>query len=411
MSFLPMLEAGAGDLDRTHKADAPQRGGCTAVRSDLTNSVPAKGMSMPEDPRQVWGPCPERWADRLAIVVLPEHFGLPDVDQIREQLLSVLNRGALVLIADLSATVSCDHAGSDALARVYQRAVSSGTELRLVVTSEIVRRVLGVSGVDRLVSLYPSLESALAASAVPVSARMGTAQAGRTGGPRAAGLPHGVTGERPDRSGADPDVGVEVALLDRDGVIVSVNPAWQAFAQANGGNPERTGPGVSYLDACAAAPGDPVAEEVAAAIRRALAGDLPGPLTIGVPCHSPRTARWFDMLISARQDDAGQHLGATVSLSLARSQSWASLAEAGSVSPAAIAASAAAGRWADLVRVMTHRLLGVGLLLQSAEGLAEGPLAHRLSQAVAEVDAIIRDTRTAAFESGTFPARTGGPNR
>ena len=193
--------------------------------------------------------------------------------------------------------------------------------------------------------------------------------------------------------------------------IVSVNPAWQAFAQANGGDPERTGPGVSYLDACASAPGDPVAEEVAAAIRRALAGHLPGPLTIGVPCHSPRTARWFDMLISARQDDAGQHLGATVSLSLARSESWASLAEAGSVSPAAIAASAAAGRCADLMRVMTHRLLGVGLLLQTAEGLAEGPLARRLSQAVAEVDAIIRDTRTAAFESGMFPARTGGPNR
>jgi anti-anti-sigma factor len=366
-------------------------------------------MTMPEDPRQVWGPCPERWADRLAIVVLPEHFGLPGVDQIREQLLSVLNRGAQVLIADLSATVSCDHAGSHALARVYQRAVSSGTELRLVVTSEIVRRVLSVSGVDRLVSHYPSLESALAASAVPVSARKaGTAQAGRAGGPHAGGLPHGVTGERPDRSAAGPDVGVEVALLDRDGVIVSVNPAWQAFAQANGGNPERTGPGVSYLDACASAPGDPVAEEVAAAIRRALAGDLPGPLTIGVPCHSPRTARWFDMLISARKDDAGQHLGATVSLSLARSASWASLAEAGSVSPAAIAAAARCG---DLMRVMTHRLLGVGLLLQTAEGLAEGPLARRLTQAVAEVDAIIRDTRTAAFESGMFPARTGGPNR
>src|SRR5271165_3792247 len=107
---------------------------------------------MTEDPRQDWGPCPERWENRLAIVVLPEHFGLPDVGQIREQLLSVLNRGATVLIADLSATVSCDHAGSEALARVYQRAVSSGTELRLVVTSEIVRRVLSISGVDRLVS-------------------------------------------------------------------------------------------------------------------------------------------------------------------------------------------------------------------------------------------------------------------
>ena len=102
--------------------------------------------------------------------------------------------------------------------------MSGGSELRLVVTSEVVRRVLSVSGVDRLVSHYPSLESALAASAVPVSARTaGTAQARRVAGPHAAGLPHGVTGERPERSGADPDVGVEVALLDRDGVIVRMS--------------------------------------------------------------------------------------------------------------------------------------------------------------------------------------------
>lgn len=198
---------------------------------------------MPGDSRQDWGPCPERWADRLAIVVLPEHFGLPDVDRIREQLLSVINRGALVLIADLTATISCDHAGSDALARGHQRAVSSGTELRLVVTSAIVRRVLSISGVDRLVSFYPSTEAALAASAVPVSAR----------------------------------------------------------------------------------------------------------------------------------------------------------------SAGAAAAGAAAVRYADLMRLMTHRLFGVGLLLEAAEGLAERPLAGRLSQAIAELDAIIRDTRTAAFESGVLP--------
>ena len=66
--------------------------------------------------------------------------------------------------------------------------------------------------------------------------------------------------------------------------------------------PARAGPGTSYLEACAAAGQDPVALEVAAAIRQALEGDLPGPLTIEVPCHSPDTARWFDMLISSRLD-------------------------------------------------------------------------------------------------------------
>ena len=54
------------------------------------------------------------------------------------------------------------------------------------------------------------------------------------------------SGQPPDQP--EPDVGVEVALLDRSGVIVSVNEAWQAFALANGGDPERVGRGVSYLE-------------------------------------------------------------------------------------------------------------------------------------------------------------------
>jgi PAS domain S-box-containing protein len=126
-----------------------------------------------------------------------------------------------------------------------------------------------------------------------------------------------MTGASPG-GGVRTDVGVEVALLDRDGVIAWVNQAWQAFAAANGGDPVRTGSGVSYLQACAAAGDDPVAQEVAGAIRAALTGDLPGPLTVEVPCHSPATERWFDVLISSRFDDQGRCRGATVTLSLAR---------------------------------------------------------------------------------------------
>ena len=95
--------------------------------------------------------------------------------QIREQLLSVINRGAAVLIADMTATVSCDYAGGEAVIRAYQRAVISGTDLRLVVTAQIVRRVLSYNGLDRLVSIYPSLE---AAQAVKTTCRRPTAATG-----------------------------------------------------------------------------------------------------------------------------------------------------------------------------------------------------------------------------------------
>jgi anti-anti-sigma factor len=109
--------------------------------------------------------CPVRWINRQAVMSLPEHIDRSNAGRVREQLLLVINRGAVALIADLAATLSCDYSGTDALARAYQRAVASRTELRIVVTADVVRRVLSLSGLDRLVSVYPTLDAALAAGA------------------------------------------------------------------------------------------------------------------------------------------------------------------------------------------------------------------------------------------------------
>jgi anti-anti-sigma factor len=250
---------------------------------------------------------PVRWTGRQALVALPEHIDTSNAGQIREQLLSVIDQGAETLIVDMTATISCDHAGGDAMARAYQRAVADHTELRLVVTSAVVLRMLGMTDIGRLVPVYPSVATALAVRSLAASAALTSPQGGRAAGASLGGP-------------VPSDVGVEVALLDRDGVITWVNAAWQDFAAANGGDPARTGTGVSYLQACAGAGNDPVVDEVAGAIRAALVGDLPGPVTVDVPCHSPATERWFDILISSRFDDEGRCAGATVTLSLARSQ-------------------------------------------------------------------------------------------
>jgi hypothetical protein len=65
--------------------------------------------------------------------------------------------------------------------RAYQRAEASGTQMRLVTASAVVRRVLSLSGVDRLVPVYPSLDAAVAARA-PVPARSVVARAGEGAG-------------------------------------------------------------------------------------------------------------------------------------------------------------------------------------------------------------------------------------
>ncbi|MDQ1635733.1 MAG: hypothetical protein QOJ32_2542, partial [Frankiaceae bacterium] len=67
-----------------------------------------------------------------------------------------------------------------------------------------------------------------------------------------------------------------VALLDREGELVSVNEAWRRFALENGGT-AAAGLGTNYLHICevAAAEGEPGAAEAAELVRRALDGIPP----------------------------------------------------------------------------------------------------------------------------------------
>jgi anti-anti-sigma regulatory factor len=84
---------------------------------------------------------PVRWVGRQAVVTLPEHIDVSNAGQILDELLSVINRGATTLIADMTATLSCDHAGADAVVRAYQRAISINASARMpltLATSELI---------------------------------------------------------------------------------------------------------------------------------------------------------------------------------------------------------------------------------------------------------------------------------
>ena len=84
------------------------------------------------------------------------------------------------------------------------------------------------------------------------------------------------------------------AVLDDNGTIVSVNHAWRMFAVDNGGRPETTGVGVSYLDLCrrAAAAGSADAAIVRDQIESVLNGQTVHQ-ELEYPCPSPVIGRWF----------------------------------------------------------------------------------------------------------------------
>ena len=104
------------------------------------------------------------WLGRVAVVSLPVEIDISNADQIREDLLSVVNRGATTLVVDMSATTFCDSAGVNALVRTLKRATANSTGMRLVVSTHAVRRVLDITGVDHLIDIYPSVAASLAAA-------------------------------------------------------------------------------------------------------------------------------------------------------------------------------------------------------------------------------------------------------
>jgi len=106
---------------------------------------------------------PVAWAGRRAVVAFPEHVDESNAAQIREQLLAVFDNGAAVVIADMSATASCNPAGVDVVSLACQQAAIRRAELRLVAIAPAVRRLLAAQGLDRLVLVYPSVEAAVAA--------------------------------------------------------------------------------------------------------------------------------------------------------------------------------------------------------------------------------------------------------
>jgi anti-anti-sigma factor len=330
---------------------------------------------------------PVQWTGRRAVVTLPKHIDVSNAGPIREELLSVINRGAQSLIADLTATISCDHAGADALARAHQRALISGTEMRLVVTVQIVRRVLAINGLDRLVSIYPSLEGATTARApaavIPLAAT-------RPDGPAAAITP-AVVAKLIDA------LQDGVALTDDGGTLALANLRLEEmFGYEHG---ELTGHPVESL----------VPADLQAAHRshRAAYAQAPRARPMGAGAR----------LVALRKD--GTTFPAEISLSPVTTATGTftltvirDITEARRLADLAdLARAAAAAKQAhdgqELLDSVTTSLYHVGLSLQAAADLPHDAARKSSADALQHLDDTIRQIRDIAFTNcgpQTYPA-------
>ncbi|WP_200230183.1 PAS domain-containing protein [Rubrivivax gelatinosus] len=105
-------------------------------------------------------------------------------------------------------------------------------------------------------------------------------------------------------------VSAEIAVLDRDGVIIAVNEPWLRFARENSPPDGRaaagTGVGANYLGICQpqgqTTDGADDAHAARAGIAAVLEGRLPR-FCMEYPCHSPREQRWFSVTVTPLGSD------------------------------------------------------------------------------------------------------------
>ena len=90
-----------------------------------------------------------------------------------------------------------------------------------------------------------------------------------------------------------------IALLDAQGCVVSVNQAWRQFGRDNAFQNPGHALGANYLAVCDDAQGDGATEAsmAAAGIRSVLAG-AQASFSLEYPCHSPLEQRWFLMMVT-----------------------------------------------------------------------------------------------------------------
>ena len=96
-----------------------------------------------------------------------------------------------------------------------------------------------------------------------------------------------------------------IALIDTQGVITSVNQSWRRFAASNVLHSPGYAVGLNYLEICDTAKGDSSSEarQVAVGIRAVLGGTEKS-FSIEYPCHSSTEQRWFLMTVSPLSDNA-----------------------------------------------------------------------------------------------------------
>ena len=99
----------------------------------------------------------------MTVVTLPAEIDQSNAGSVSEELASAFALGVTIVIVNLTPTAFCDTAGLGEMVLVHHLAAANGIELRAVVPSGSLTRTFALTGLDRMLPVYPTLSAALAA--------------------------------------------------------------------------------------------------------------------------------------------------------------------------------------------------------------------------------------------------------
>jgi anti-anti-sigma factor len=104
----------------------------------------------------------------LPVVRGPAEIDISNAGQLRAALLTAAGQGHVTIVVDLTDTAFCDTAGLQVLVLAHRRAAAEGGELRLVVRAATLLRLFSLTGVDRVIPNFTTVDQAV--SELPAAA-------------------------------------------------------------------------------------------------------------------------------------------------------------------------------------------------------------------------------------------------
>ncbi|MFF9024807.1 STAS domain-containing protein [Streptomyces eurythermus] len=101
----------------------------------------------------------QRLADDRALLIVRGDLDLHTAHRLGDVLQPLLSGDEHMVLVDLSAVTFLDSTGLTMLISAYRTARSTGARLALIAPSPAVREMLRLTGVDRVVDAYPSLDA------------------------------------------------------------------------------------------------------------------------------------------------------------------------------------------------------------------------------------------------------------